>query len=242
MGQRQTTLRVSEGIYQLFPEAVLGIVAFRNIGNAGERPELMAALREAEAQTVERFAAVVINDHPQIAPWREAYRKFGAKPKDYPSSVENLVRRVAKGHHLPHINLLVDLYNLVSLRHIVPVGGEDLDRIEGDVDLALATDHEAPVQMLGETEARPPRPGEVIYKDDVGAICRRWNWKEAERTKFTESTRDGFLVVEGLPPVDGKRVEQVLEELAGLVTTYCGGEVRSGLVTVQRSSFELREE
>ena len=132
MGQRQTTLRVSEGIYQLFPEAVLGIVAFRNINNAGERPELMATLREAEAQTVEHFAAVAVNDHPQIAPWREAYRKFGAKPKDYPSSVENLVRRVAKGHHLPHINLVVDLYNLVSLRHIVPVGGEDLGQIEGD--------------------------------------------------------------------------------------------------------------
>jgi DNA/RNA-binding domain of Phe-tRNA-synthetase-like protein len=241
MGQRQTTLRVSEGIYQLFPEVVLGIVAFRNINNAGERPELMAALREAEAQTVELFSGVIINDHPQIAPWREAYRKFGAKPKDYPSSVENLVRRVAKGHYLPHINLLVDLYNLVSLRHIVPVGGEDLDRIEGDVELTLATDHEAPIQMLGETEARPPRTGEVIYKDDVGAICRRWNWKEADRTKFTESTHDGFLVVEGLPPVNGKRIEPILDELAALVATYCGGEVKSGLVTAQTPAFILQE-
>jgi hypothetical protein len=91
-----TTLRVSAEMYRLFPEAVLGIVTFRAIHNVGESADLMAALREAEAQTVQRFAETAINDHPQIAPWREAYRKFGAKPKDYPSSVENLVRRVAK--------------------------------------------------------------------------------------------------------------------------------------------------
>ena len=87
-----------------------------------------------------RSPAAQISEHPHIAPWREAYRQFGAKPKEHPSSIENLVRRVLKGWTVPHVNPLVDLYNTISLRHLVPVGGEDLDRVEGDVLLTFATD------------------------------------------------------------------------------------------------------
>jgi DNA/RNA-binding domain of Phe-tRNA-synthetase-like protein len=169
------------------------------------------------------------------------HRRFGAKPKDYPSSIENLIRRVVRGYQLPHINLLVDLYNMTSLRHLVPVGGEDLDKIEGDVELAFATKHEAPVRLLGETEERPPRPGEVIYKDNISVICRRWNWKEADRTKFTEHTTNGFLIVEGLPPVDRRLVEQVTNELSTLVETYCGGRVNKGIVTRENPTMTLHE-
>jgi DNA/RNA-binding domain of Phe-tRNA-synthetase-like protein len=235
-----TTLRVSPEIFQAFPEVGLGLVVAHGIDNTGERPEVTAALRQAEALTLERFASLSVNDHPHIAPWREAYRKFGAKPKDYPSSVENLVRRVGKGHRLPHINLLVDIYNTISLRHVVPVGGEDLDRIVGDVALDFAGEGEPPVRLLGEAEERAPRPGEVIYQDDLGAICRRWNWKEADRTKFTESTRNAFIVIEALPPVGKALVEQAIGEVAGLVHQYCGGEVTTGLVDVNSRELRLR--
>jgi DNA/RNA-binding domain of Phe-tRNA-synthetase-like protein len=110
------------------------------------------------------------------------------------------------------------------------VGGEDLDRIEGDVRLAIAGENEPPVRLLGEPEERAPRPGEVIYKDDLGAICRRWNWKEADRTKLTPDTRNAFLVIEGLPPVGRDKVSEAAEALAGLVRTHCGGKVRTALV------------
>ena len=134
------------------------------------------------------------------------------------------MRRAVKGQRLRSVNRLVDLYNTISLRHLVPVGGEDLAAVEGDVALTFATDHEPPVRLLGEPEARPPKPGEVIYRDRVGALCRRWNWKEADRTKLTEQTTDGFLVIEGLPPVGRALVESALAELAALVQRHCGGQ------------------
>ena len=236
-----TKLQVSDAIFRSFPDVVLGVVAFQKIDNAGERAEVMDALRLEEARIRTQFAQGAINDHPQIAPWREAYRKFGAKPKDYASSIENLVRRAVKGHTIPHINLLVDLYNTISLRHIVPLGGEDIDKIEGDVELTFATEHEAPVRLLGEAEERAPRPGEVIYKDRIGAICRRWNWKEADRTKFTEQTTRGFLVVEALPPVERRLVEQAVDELSVLIETYCGGQIRTGIVDGAHPSVLLHE-
>ncbi|HEX9941186.1 MAG TPA: phenylalanine--tRNA ligase beta subunit-related protein [Thermoanaerobaculia bacterium] len=223
-------LRVTGEVFRLFPETVLGVVTAHGIDNARQDDAILAGLRREEERARERLAGVQVSEHPHIAPWREAYRKFGAKPKDHPSSIENLVRRVLKGQSLPRINPLVDLYNTTSLRHLVPAGGEDLDRIEGDVLLTVASDEEAPVHLLGEPEARPPKPGEVIYKDDIGAICRRWNWKEAERTRLTAATRNAVLVVEGLPPVGRDRVERAAEDLAALVREHCGGRLAVALV------------
>ena len=219
-------LQVHPDIFHQFPAAALGVVVAHGIDITGEQAELMAQLRASEAQVRESLRGVTITEHPHIAPWREAYRRFGAKPKDHLSSIENLVRRVLKGEELRHINTLVDLYNLVSLKYLLPVGGEDLDQIVGDVWLTFAGQAEPAVRMLGELEARAPNPGEVLYKDDAGAICRRWNWKEADRTKLSEATRNAFLIIERLPPVESATVEAATRELADLVARWCGGHVR----------------
>ena len=225
-----TRLRVAPEIFRKFPDALIGVVAFSGVDNAGESAEVTAALRAEEDRAAAAFGGVSIPDHPRIAPWRAAYRAFGAKPKDHPSSIENLVRRAAKGQRLPHVNRLVDLYNAVSLRHVVPVGGEDLASVEGDVELAFAGENEPPVRLLGEPEPRPPKPGEVIYRDAVGALCRRWNWKEADRTKLTEATRDGFLVVEALPPIMRPELAAALTDLAEMIRGHCGGTVRTAIL------------
>ncbi len=234
-----TKLRVTDEIFRTFPDALVGIVAFSGVDNAGESAEVTAALRGEEDRAARAFAGVSIPDHPRIAPWRAAYRAFGAKPKDHPSSIENLVRRVSKGQSVRHVNRLVDLYNTISLKHLAPAGGEDLDAIDGDVELAFAGDAEPAVRLLGEPEARPPKKGEVIYRDRVGAICRRWNWKEADRTKLTEATTRGLLVIEGLPPVDRAMVAAAAGELAALVEKHCGGRVRVAIVDRENPEAEL---
>jgi DNA/RNA-binding domain of Phe-tRNA-synthetase-like protein len=178
-------------------------------------------------------------EHPHIVPWREAYRAFGSNPKDYPSSIENLVRRVQKGGVLPHINTLVDIYNALSLQYVAPMGGEDLDKIVGDVRLRIAGPTEPAALMLGDKEPKPPSPGEVLYADDAGAICRRWNWREADRTKLTEATRDCILVVEGLPPLQADDMRPIIEELAFRVRAACGGEVTTALLDAGNRTLAL---
>jgi DNA/RNA-binding domain of Phe-tRNA-synthetase-like protein len=233
------SLRVTDEVFHFFPETVLGIVTARGVDNSGEDGAILESLRREENQARERLAGVQVTEHPHIAPWREAYRKFGAKPKDHPSSIENLVRRALKGQPLPSINPLVDLYNTVSLRHLVPLGGEDLDRIAGDVRLTIASADEPAVLLLGEAEARAPKPGEVIYRDDLGAVCRRWNWKEADRTKLTPATRNAVLVIEGLPPVGQELVAAAAEELAALIRGHCGGRIATALLDRSHPSAPL---
>jgi len=232
-------LKVTDTIFDEHSDLVLGIVTGHNIDNSQDEAEVLALLRAAEAKLPDNFRDISIIQHPYILPWREAYRKFGAKPKKYPSSIENLARRVLKGATMPHINNLVAIYNAISLRYILPVGGEDLDKIVGDVVLTQAGDDEPSICLLGEQEARPPYPNEIIYKDDFGAICRRWNWKEADRTKLTKETRNAFLVIEALPPIPRDTVEVAINQLATLISQYCGGVISTAFLDKHNPTIKL---
>ncbi len=232
-------LIITDQLFELFPETILGVVVGHNLDNRQNPPVIGDLLQEAEATAVKALGQGPIIQHPHIAPWREAYRTFGAKPKKYPSSIESLGRRVLKGQSLPRINTLVDLYNAISLRYLLPAGAEDLDKIDGDVLLTIASNAEVPVKLLGEPAEKVPLPGEVLYKDNIGAICRRWNWREADRTKLTEDTRNVVMVLEGLPPITTATIENALNDLAALVTQYCGGTVTTAILNKDNPIVDL---
>ncbi|GAA4534968.1 B3/B4 domain-containing protein [Nonomuraea ferruginea] len=145
----------------------------------------------------------------KIDAWKDAYRAFGAKPQRTRPSVDALTRRLP----LPEINLVVDAYNSVSVRHALPIGGEDLDRYSGPARLVRATGEEASEEALGQ-----PEPGEVIWRDDVGVTCRRWNWRQVVRTRLTEETTNAIFLLERLEPMTLEELKEAGEELADLLT------------------------
>lgn len=218
-------LKISPQIFDKFPGLHIGVVVCRNIDNARFAEEIVYKSREQEDRIRTTFKIENLSQHPNIEVWRSAYRAFGAKPKENRSSVENLYRMVLQGVNLRHINTLVDIYNFISLKHMVPVGGEDLEKIQGDIILGFAGVSEAPALLIGDREPRPPHAGEVIYKDNFSAICRRWNWREADRTKLTERTKNCLLVIEGLLPIGKLEIESATQELKELVQKFCGGDL-----------------
>ncbi len=145
---------------------------------------------------------------------------------------------VLQGVQLRHISKLVDIYNFISLKHMLPAGGEDLDKAKGDILLTFAGANEAPVLLLGEKEPRPPHEGEVIYMDGISTICRRWNWREADRTKLTEETKNCILVIEGLPPITKEEIENATRELSELVQKFCGGNIAYLLLDENKQEIE----
>jgi DNA/RNA-binding domain of Phe-tRNA-synthetase-like protein len=145
--------------------------------------------------------------HPHLVAWREAFRAFGAKPKRYQCSAEALIRRIEAGEGLPAINRLVDLYNAVSVAHAVPVGGEDIDRVVGSVRLAFASGDEA---FDG---GDPPKPGEVVWADDEGVTCRRWNWRQGRRTRLELETTNAYFLFDALPVFDDSSLAAAMDDL-----------------------------
>ncbi len=175
-------------------------------------------LRAAEANARVAFGDAKPATHPHIAAWRETFSGFGAKPSKYPCSVEALLGRVLKGQDLPAINRVVDLYNAVSIRHILPVGGEDLDQLTSDSTLRFATGDE-PFSLIsgGEEVVEHPEAGEVVWADSTGVTCRRWNWRQCRRTQLTEVTRNAYFVLDSVSPYSLDALNAAGDELTRLL-------------------------
>lgn len=153
---------------------------------------------------------------PHVAAWHDAYRAFGAKPRRIRPSVDALLRRAPAG--LPAVNRLVDAYNAVSVRYVLPVGGEDLARYRGAPRLVRATgDEPFDTVAAGTPVTEHPDPGEVVWRDDVGVTCRRWNWRQCVRTRITEETREAVFMLERLEPMPLDRLWAAGDELAELL-------------------------
>lgn len=171
-----------------------------------------AMLVSAETSAREVIGDRPIEDIPQVASWREAYRAFGAKPQRTRNSLEALLRRVADG--LPRINRLTDIYNAISVTHLIPIGGEDLSRYTGAPRLIRATGSEPFDTMAsGEDVIEHPEPGEVVWCDDVGVTCRRWNWRQARRTALREDTTSALFILDALDPMTDEELGRAGEEL-----------------------------
>ncbi len=225
---------VDDAFWALFPEALIGTIVVRGIDNRANAEVCAAMLAARVERTARELGEEEIGSLAAVAPWRAAYQAFGVKPSKYRSSIEGLLRS-AKAGRLRSINPLVDLYNTVSLAHRLPCGGEDLGTIVGDIRLTRAVGDELFVP-LGGTESEPPPAGVVIYRDDLGVICSCWNWREADRTKLTETTTDAFLCIEALPPVGAEALGAACEELAGLVRERLGGVASVAIVDREQRS------
>jgi DNA/RNA-binding domain of Phe-tRNA-synthetase-like protein len=171
-----------------------------------------ALLQQAESVAHQALREQPVDQLPHIAAWREAYRAFGAKPQRTRNSVEALTRRAQGG--LPRINRLTDLYNAVSVLHQLPVGGEDLSRYRGPPRLMRATGAEPfDTTANGVAVIEHPDPGEVVWCDDAGVTCRRWNWRQARRTQLDEHTTTALFILEALDPMTNQQLHDAAEDL-----------------------------
>jgi DNA/RNA-binding domain of Phe-tRNA-synthetase-like protein len=207
-----------------FP-TVVGAAAFAvDIDNLSNETAAEGMLRAQEEAVRAQFASKPLSGHPHISSWRAAFSSFGVKPTQYRSAIEALLRHVTKGGAVPHINKLVDLGNYVSMKHILPVAAYDLEHISGAVVVILAGGDEPFLPLYGQ-EVEYPRPGEVVFTDDEGALSRRWTWRQSDRAKSTPETRRALLTIEGVNGITLTEIEAAMEELVSLIREYCGGEV-----------------
>jgi DNA/RNA-binding domain of Phe-tRNA-synthetase-like protein len=194
-------LVIDAPIFEQFPEYQALILYAEEVKNFPSTQESIALLRSAEQECRNRFTLETLAHHPHIAAWRDAYRRFGAKPKKYPCSVEALLQRTLKGQDLPAINGMVDLYNMLSLKYVLPVGGEDWSKLTSDLRLIYAQGHEPFLTSSdGKAHSTSPDPGEIVWADEAGVTCRRWNWRQGRRTQLTEETRSIYFVLDRLAP------------------------------------------
>jgi DNA/RNA-binding domain of Phe-tRNA-synthetase-like protein len=172
-----------------------------------------AFIFSAEESAKAALTQTPINNNPHVNAWRETYKAFGAKPKKTPSSLEALLKRVDSG--LPRVNRLTDIYNAISIKWQVPIGGEDLDKYQGAPFLIRAKgDEKFDTKAGGEVVVENPSPGEVVWCDDGGVTCRRWNWRQCSRTALSDSTKNVLFILDALEDCSDEALETAGNELA----------------------------
>lgn len=207
-------LKVDPRISEQYPGYTALIIYAQGLSNSASDEYSTRLLREAESEKRAAFASEKPASHPHIAAWRQAYASFGVKPNKFLCSLEALLSRTLKGHDLPTINRMVDIYNAISISHMLPVGGEDWDRLTSDLVLTFATGNE-PFDTVenGEQVVVYPEPGEVIWADSTGITCRRWNWRQCRRTQLTEDTQNVYFVLDRLAPYSIEALMSAGEDL-----------------------------
>jgi DNA/RNA-binding domain of Phe-tRNA-synthetase-like protein len=201
-----TTLVISGAVREAYPEVLVAVVIAEGLDSAGEWAFPTSALTPAG------------EDDPAIAAWHTVYRRFGTNPRRLRPSVEALSRRLARTGALPSINAPVDAYNWVSVRYVVAVGAFDLDAVRGDVVLREARDGDwfTPLGEPGTVEN--PKTGEIVYADDLSVLTRHWNYRDAERTKVTSSSRNVMFLLES---ADGaSRLDEAVHALREIVAPH----------------------
>lgn len=188
---------IAPEIFTKFPEYSVALLEASGIQGGASNEYGEKLLQHAEVTTRDLLATTPLDELPEVKTWRAAFESFGVKPRVARSSFEALMRRAEKG--LPRIDLLTDIYNAVSVIHRIPIGGENLDAYSGAARLVLATGTETfDARENGETVVQHPEPGEVVWCDDIGVTCRRWNWRQCVRTRLEVDTSSVLFIFDGL--------------------------------------------
>jgi DNA/RNA-binding domain of Phe-tRNA-synthetase-like protein len=229
---------IEDSFWSLFPDAKIGIVVCNGIDNSIKDKEQFAEMiSKGETEALKYLQDAEFSNNRVIKVWREAFQKFKTK-KGARASIEALLKRVQNGNHIGTINPLVDIYNSISLKYALPCGGEDIDKFAGDIKLTTAVGNEEFIP-LGSEENAPPYEGEIVYKDDNGAICRCWNWREAVRTMLTESTKNAFLCIESVDETRAAEFENALNDLAANVRDNLGGTCKTSVLDINNKELVI---
>jgi DNA/RNA-binding domain of Phe-tRNA-synthetase-like protein len=230
---KDLTYSIASEVFAAFPEYRRGVVLAYDVRNGPSTTELLKLLSAEETAARERLHMDTLTAEPRLAAWREAFRRLGYKPGDFRPSIEALLRRVLrgplvgdhKGQGLPSINALVDIGNIVSLRHMLPVGGHAIDVLTRDIALLPASGSEDFVPF-GSQEVEHPVPGEFIFVEGRQVLTRRWIWRQANYTLTLPGTTAVEFNIDGLPPVGEAGVAAAAGDVRDLVARFCGGTFR----------------
>lgn len=229
--------------WDIFPDAVIGVVSFNNVQESkelvgAEADEVKKILDDANIEAKKFLVSDTISENPVVAAWREAYQKFPTK-KGARCSMENLLKRVLHEKPVGQIAPSVDITNAISLKHAFPIGCENKDAIDGDIRLGIMKGGED-FLPIGSDKQEPPLEGELAYYDNTGVICRCWNWRDGQRTEVNDDTRNEVVILECIEPDRVDELKVALEELQTLMEKYLDAEtVVCALVDKEHQEVEI---
>lgn len=154
--------------------------------------------------------------------FRQLHEKTGAPNRKNLAAPENLLKTISKHRALPRINLLVDIYNTISIKYRLALGAHDLSAIDGDIHLRFTTGSEKFVP-IGSVESKDVPANHYSYIDGGNEILCYLDVRQVNKSIVTTQTTDSFYIVQGNAETSSEYIEEAAHELITLTKKYCGG-------------------
>jgi len=216
---------IEKDVVERFPGIKTGYIVLENVDVAKSNAILTKLKERVSSEVKLRYSSAAdIRKSKNIKGFREIYKEFGVDPDSHLNSAESLLRRVLSGKSLYNINTVVDTYNVTSIEFEVPMAAYDLDQIKGTVTLRFAKEGDSILKIL-ETEPTKISQGELVYSDDAGVTCMDFNFRDSDRTKITEATRNIIVFVDGHESITISEITDILSMVGARLETITGGKV-----------------
>jgi DNA/RNA-binding domain of Phe-tRNA-synthetase-like protein len=216
----EARFRYDDAVAGRYPAIRAGVVHVAGTMNGPSSKELLHEYETQQSDTARLLAATPIAEIRSIVAWRRAFTAFGAKPTQHRNAAEALLRRLEKHGDIPTISMLVDIGNLVSIRHALPIAVIDLTTAPPPITVRFSKGTES-FDDLGSSESTHPEPGEVVFVDAVGAVAaRRWCWRQSRHSATGLATTEALIVAEALHENASADVTAAADDLLDLLRRH----------------------
>lgn len=156
---------ISDEVYTKWPKTSAAFVLYE-LNNTNSINELSPEQCEILTNIPQSMSIEHLKGE-QIQTTKEAIKAFGRSPSKYRGSAEALLRRVSQGNGIGQINRVVDMNNIISITHALPLGSYNLCAICGNacIDIGQRDEH---YETINKGMMR--LEGMLIIRDEHGAF------------------------------------------------------------------------
>ena len=151
-----------------------------------------------------------------IIGYRQLHKNISITDKSVIASPESLINFLFKHKHLKPINFIVDVYNYISIKNKLSIGGHDLDKICGNVRLCFAEGNESFVPMGSKTQKTVSKR-QYCYIDDSNEVICWLDCRQCEKTKISPHTKNCLFILQGHTDIPEEKLLSTAEELQSLI-------------------------
>ena len=211
-------ISIDRTLYDIYPHISLGVLHFHAEVRTSEEGFWEHMKNDVIPQVLKDIEGRNWGDIKGIKGSRACYKAFGIDPGKHRISSEALIRRIRRGDELYHINNVVDINNLISIKSGFSVGSYDLDKLKGDIILRRALPGET-YQGIGK---------ELLNMENFLVLCDEEGMfgsshSDSVRAMVTEETKDILTVIYCFD--DETDLEEMLAEAREAFEKFASAEV-----------------
>ncbi len=225
---------IKKEVFKKFhPEFRIAFVLAENIDDKTRLKESHELLKEMKDMIYLLFRKESIKSHHLISPWAVIQQEFDGKGKHHHTALEKLLTKIIKKRKVKTPSVLVSLILYLSLKYMVPVTVDDFDKIEGSLIFGLSSGKEK-VKLL-----KKLKKNTLIYQDKKGILGKKLDFWKSSRTKPGKKTKSYLIHIEALPPVSGKKLKEIGNDLTKLIGSFCGGKTKLFILNKKKNSIKI---